>query len=460
MKDKVLSCFKAYDVRGKLGSEIDDQLAYKIGYAVAKILRVKKIVVGHDARESSPSLSSALIQGILDYGADVLFIGLSGTEEVYAASSSLKADAGIEVTASHNPIDYNGFKIVKSNSQPLTDQEFSSVRSMVTNFNFKKQNNKAECINVKSKAKSLYIDKILTFVNLANLKPLKIVINSGNGAAGPTIDKLCEVLKDKGVKFNFIKVQHNPDPTFPNGVPNPLLEENRNITSDFVRSEKADFGVAFDGDFDRCFLFDHLGNFVPGEYMVGILARFFLGKEQQAKIVHDSRVIWNTQDIVKIFGGNAVSTKTGHAFVKAVMRDKMAIYGGEISAHHYFRDFYYCDSGMIPWLIVWELLSKKNLVLSDIIADRTNKFLSSGELNFDILNPHSCLLKVKDRFALEALEIDEIDGLSVKFEDWRFNLRKSNTEPLVRLNLETRGDAKLLKQKTQEIKNIIVNCET
>ena len=456
-ENNILSCFNSYDIRGKLGVNLNEDLAHKIGYAVAQRFDARQVVLGYDARESSPVLSKAVSNGIRDYGSDVISIGRAGTEEMYSAVTSLSADAGIEVTASHNPIEYNGFKIVKNNSQPLTQKEFSDIKSLVKNFSNYDAKTSGIIVDRQSKARDLYIKNLLSFVNLKNLKPLRIVLNSGNGAAGPTIDKLTAALKQTGLDVNFIKLHHEPDPTFPNGIPNPLLKENQSITSEVVSRENADFGVAFDGDFDRCFLFDDLGKFIPGEYIIGILAEHFLEKEKSGTIIHDPRVVWNIQDIVKNLGGNAYMAKTGHSFVKLAMRDKIAIYGGEISAHHYFRDFFYCDSGMIPWLVIWELLSKKNLKLSELVANRKNKFPSSGEINFSVSNPENCLKNVKKRYFKQALHIDETDGISLSFGDWRFNLRKSNTEPLVRLNVEARNSKELLDKKTQDLQSSILN---
>ena len=452
-----LNCFKAYDVRGKLGEELNEKIAYRIGKATVHSLKATIIAVGFDARETSPSFAQAVAKGICDAGADVLEIGLCGTEEIYSAVSEFKADAGIEITASHNPIDYNGMKIVKDGSQPLTSWEFANIKRLAEENICMTTDLSGSIIDKTVYARETYIEKILSFVNLQNLKPLKIVINSGNGAAGPTIDALNSALVEKGVKTNFVYVHHDPDPLFPNGIPNPLLTENRSATADAVILEKAEFGVAFDGDFDRCFLFDHKGNFIPGEYLVGLLTEIFLNKEKGGKIVHDPRVVWNTIDVVNECNGNAVVTKTGHAFVKAAMRNAGAIYGGEMSAHHYFRDFYYCDSGMIPWLMLWELLSKKKVSLGQLITERFMLFPSSGELNFKVSKARNIIRKVKATFSRDAISINEVDGLSMTFENWRFNLRQSNTEPLIRLNVETRGNQLLLKKKTKELKSLIDN---
>lgn len=452
---KNLTCFKAYDVRGKLGEELNDDIAYRIGRATAQLQNAKTVALGFDARAASPDLARATAKGICDAGADVLDIGLTGTEEVYAFVSEFGACAGIEITASHNPIDYNGMKIVGRNSQPLSDKEFGLIKDLAEESKFSQSQQSGAVLNKKKVARTAYVEKVLGFVDCSKLKPLKIVINSGNGAAGPTLDAINKKLKEKGVKTNFVFVHHNPDQTFPSGIPNPLLEENRSSTVDAVITEKADFGLAFDGDFDRCFFFDHAGTFIPGEYVLGLLAEIFLRKEKGATIIHDPRVIWNTIYVVDKCGGQAVASKTGHAFVKAAMRKNDAIYGGEMSAHHYFRDFAYCDSGIIPWLLVWEYLSTSNLSLSDLISVQKNRFPSSGELNFTVSNATRCIEKVQSHFASSAALIDELDGLSMSFDTWRFNLRKSNTEPLVRLNVETRGYNVLLQEKTNELTLLI-----
>lgn len=453
--NKRLSCFKAYDIRGRLDDEINDSVVYRIGRAAVQSLTARNVVIGFDARETSPKLARALERGICASGANVFNIGMAGTEEIYSGVSEFEADAGIEITASHNPIQYNGMKIVKSKSQPLSEKEFQDIKRLAEVNNFPTIDFTGSVIDKKNEARNLYLKKILSFVDLANLKPLKIVINSGNGAAGPTIDELAILLENKGVKINFVRLHHEPDSSFPNGIPNPLLKENRVATQKAVIEEGADFGVAFDGDFDRCFLFDNLGRFIPGEYMVSILAEIFLKAEKKAKIVHDPRVIWSTTQTIESLGGTSVVSKTGHAFLKASMRHVNAIYGGEMSAHHYFRDFYYCDSGIIPWLLIWELVSREQVSLSHLVDSKKKQFPSSGEINFSVSNACDCLKAIKKLFASEAIKIDELDGLSMTFKNWRFNLRKSNTEPLVRLNIETKGNEFLLRKKIIELEDLI-----
>ena len=451
-----LSCFKAYDIRGEINTEINEEIAFRIGYAIAKKLKAKKVVVGYDARESSPELSNSVIEGIQGYGADVLFLGLAGTEEVYQAVVTFGADAGVEVTASHNPINYNGMKIVKSGSKPLTQDEFFQLKFIAEKDNFAISTNPGRLEDVHKQARAQYLKKIVNFVNLNSLKPLKIVLNSGNGAAGPIVDELERCLRHKDIETKFIKVHHEPNPSFPHGIPNPLLEKNRAATSEAVKAANADFGVAFDGDFDRCFIFDNKGEFIPSEYIVGILAEVFLNKEPGATIIHDPRAIFNTIDIIDKLEGNAIVSKTGHTFVKAEMRAQNAVYGGEMSAHHYFRDFNFCDSGMIPWILVWQILSQKGLLLSDFTESRKRKFPSSGEMNFKVANPQKCLQEIERIYAPIALFVDRKDGLSALFEDWRFNIRQSNTESLVRLNVETKGNEALLIKKNRELSHLIL----
>lgn len=453
-----LTCFKAYDIRGELGVNLDVAIAYRVGRAVAQHFQATNVLIGFDARETSLELATATMSGICDAGSNVMLIGLAGTEEMYSAVTEFNACAGIEITASHNPINYNGMKVVKSGSQPLDDQQdFQAIKLLAENETWIENPSKGTVKDISKDARKKYVQRALSFLNHSNLKPLKIVVNSGNGAAGPTFDAIADKLSSLGAPLEFTRVHHEPDHTFPNGIPNPLLPENHAATGDVVKREGADFGVAFDGDFDRCFFFDASGEFVPGEYVVGLLAIIFLDKEVGAKIVHDPRVVWNTQDIVSEKSGIAVQSKTGHAFVKQTMRAHEAIYGGEMSAHHYFRDFAYCDSGMIPWLLMAELLSTSGKSLGDLVADRFKKFPSSGEQNFIVANPDKVIATILAKYGDEA-ELDEMDGVSLSFSDWRFNLRKSNTEPLIRLNVEARGEQAGLEQKIIDLKTLIDSC--
>ena len=451
-----LTCFKAYDIRGEIDININEEIAYRVGRSVAQHFNSKSIVVGFDARKTSPAFAKAVGQGIMDAGSNLIDIGLAGTEEMYWAVSNFSASAGIMVTASHNPINYNGMKIVKSGSRPLDDYEdFKVIKNLAETEKWTKTDNKGSHLDYSDEARSDYVTKVMSFVNRNELKPLKIVINSGNGAAGPTFDAIEKKLNTNYPKIEFVRVDHTPNSTFPNGIPNPLLPENHHKTADIVKNVGADFGVAFDGDFDRCFFFDETGKFVPGEYLVGLLASIFLEKEQGATIVHDPRVIWNTQDIVSQKGGKAEQSKTGHAFIKQTMRKHEAVYGGEMSAHHYFRDFAYCDSGMIPWLLVAELVSIKNQSLGDLVKDRVSSFPSSGEINFKVKDADSSITSVLENYRTQAKTLDEMDGFSLTIDDWRFNLRKSNTEPLVRLNVESKGTSINLNEQVKKISKLL-----
>jgi phosphomannomutase len=375
---------------------------------------------------------------------------------MYWAVTEFSSCAGIEVTASHNPINYNGMKIVKSGSQPLDDAaDFQVIKALAASQEWVSPTRLGETRDLAGAARDKYVDRILGFVDVATLSPLKIVINSGNGAAGPTVDAIINRLAAQGAPLDVIRVHHDPDSTFPNGIPNPLLPENHAATADVVLREGADMGVAFDGDFDRCFFFDGAGRFVPGEYVVGLLASIFLEKEAGAKIVHDPRVIWNTQDIVAHKGGVAIQSKTGHAFIKQTMRAERAIYGGEMSAHHYFRDFAYCDSGMIPWLLIAELVSRSERSLGDWVKDRFATFPSSGEMNFEVDEAGKAIESVLGAYRADALSINETDGVSLAFDDWRFNLRRSNTEPLIRLNVEGKGEANALETHVSSIAELL-----
>ena len=456
--DTVLTCFKAYDVRGELGVNFNAAIAYRIGRAVAQALKATNIVIGYDTRETSPELAAAVTRGICDAGANVMSIGLAGTEEMYCAVSEFKACAGIEITASHNPINYNGLKIVKSGSKPLDGRsDFLAIKILAESQNWVENLSRGSIQDIAKEARKKYVYRVLNFLNNSNLKKLKIVVNSGNGAAGPTFDAIADELSSFGSPLEFIRVHHKPDHTFPNGIPNPLLPENHAATCDVVKREGADFGVAFDGDFDRCFFFDSSGDFVPGEYVVGLLASIFLDKEPGAKIVHDPRVIWNTRHLVFEKSGVAVQSKTGHTFIKQTMREHEAVYGGEMSAHHYFRDFAYCDSGMIPWLMMAELISSSGKSLGDLVADRFKKFPSSGEHNFTTTDPDKAIAAVVAKYGSVAT-LEEVDGVSLSFPDWRFNLRKSNTEPLIRLNAEACSVQVNLKQKIYDLKKEIESC--
>nr|WP_159466289.1 colanic acid biosynthesis phosphomannomutase CpsG [Scandinavium goeteborgense] len=447
-----LTCFKAYDIRGKLGEELNEDIAWRIGRAYGEFLKPKTIVLGGDVRLTSETLKMALAKGLRDAGVDVLDIGLSGTEEIYFATFHLGVDGGIEVTASHNPMDYNGMKLVREGARPISgDTGLRDVQRLAEANDFPPVVESKRGSYQKIDLQKAYIDHLMGYIDTANLKPLKLVINSGNGAAGPVIDALEARFQALNLPVTFIKVHNTPDGNFPNGIPNPLLPECRDDTRNAVIEHDADMGIAFDGDFDRCFLFDENGQFIEGYYIVGLLAEAFLEKQPGERIIHDPRLSWNTVDVVNLAGGTPVMSKTGHAFIKERMRQEDAIYGGEMSAHHYFRDFAYCDSGMIPWLLVTELLCLKGKTLGELVRDRMAAFPASGEINSKLAEPVSAIARVEQHFSQHALEIDRTDGISLAFEDWRFNLRSSNTEPVVRLNVESRGDTSLMEAKTKDI---------
>ncbi len=439
-----LSCFKAYDLRGRVPDQLNPDLAERIGRAYVDVTGARKVIVGYDIRLSSPEIADALSSGLMAAGADVFDIGLCGTEHVYFATSHFGMDGGIMVTASHNPRDHNGMKLVGPQSRPISsDNGLNDIRDRVPEpfANAPKQGS-YEPLEVMAP----YVDHLLGYIDASSLRPLKIVVNAGNGGAGLVIDAL-----EQHLPFEFIKVHHEPDGHFPNGVPNPILPENRAATADAVIGHKGAMGIAWDGDFDRCFFFDETGRFIEGYYIVGLLADQFLRKTGGGKVIHDPRLIWNTLDLVRAAGGEPVQSKTGHAFIKQRMRDEDAVYGGEMSAHHYFRDFAYCDSGMIPWLLVAERLCQSGQPLSSLIDARIEAYPASGEINRTIDNPPKVIEAIEETYGANAKAINHIDGLSVEFENWRFNLRMSNTEPVVRLNVESRGDKALMEQKTAEL---------
>jgi phosphomannomutase len=434
-----LACFKAYDIRGRLGDQLNEDISYKIGRAYGQLLQPRSVVVGCDMRLSSPSLKQALSQGLMDAGVDVIDIGMTGTEEVYFAAFHLDVDGGIEVTASHNPMDYNGMKLVKKNAQPISgDSGLNEIEALVRSGDFTESTKKGSLTH--QSILDDYVSHLMGYIDPSKIRPLKLVVNAGNGAAGHVIDSLEQRFIAAQVPVTFIKIHHDADGTFPNGIPNPLLPENRSATADAVIAHNADMGIAWDGDFDRCFLFDEHGEFIEGYYIVGLLAEAFLIKNPGEKVIHDPRLTWNTIDMAEKAGGYAIQSKTGHAFIKERMRLENAIYGGEMSAHHYFRDFAYCDSGMIPWLLVIELLSQRNQSLSDLMRDRMKMFPCSGEINFTVADSQSTIEQILAHFAHLNPQIDRTDGVSADFGNWRFNLRSSNTEPLLRLNIEARGE--------------------
>lgn len=443
------SCFKAYDLRGRVPGELDADLAYRLGLAYAQRFRPARVAVGRDARLSGPALQHALAHGLAQGGAEVLDLGLCGTEEVYFAAFQPGVDGGIMVTASHNPPDWNGMKLVRGGAVPVSgDSGLRELQAEVEGADATAPRGPARM--TPTSFRDAYVRHLLGYADAAELRPLKVLTNAGDGCAGLVVDALAPHLP-----LRFVHIRHRPDGDFPHGVPNPLLPENREATAEAVRAHGADFGIAWDGDFDRCFLFDEHGRFIEGYYIVGLLAEAMLRRHPGAKIIHDPRLIWNTREIVQRAGGIPIQCKTGHAFIKERMRAEDAVYGGEMSAHHYFRDFAYCDNGTIPWLLIAAMLSRTDEPLSRLLDARMQAYPVSGEINTTVRDIGATLARVERRYAASALKAEWIDGLGMEFAGWRFNLRGSNTEPVLRLNVEARADHALLQEKTGEILRLL-----
>lgn len=450
----ILPCFKKYDVRGRLGETLDEGIVYRIGRAFAAVMAPSVVVTGRDCRTTSGPLQDALHRGLMDQGVDVVDLGLCGTEEVYFATDHYQTGGGLMVTASHNPIDYNGVKMVQAGARPISNADgMQAIHDMAAANVFPEPDGQGALRT--GDCRAAYVERVLSFVDVARLAPLRVLVNAGNGAAGPTFDAIAAALDERGSPITFLRHNHTPDGTFPNGIPNPLLPENQDQTSDPIKAKNADIGVAWDGDFDRCFFFDETGAFLDGEYVVSVLAQVFLAHEAGARIVYDNRVVRNTQTTVRGLGGVSVAAQTGHAFMKAKMREHDAVYGGEMSAHHYFRNFMYCDSGMIPFLVMLEYLSVAGRPFSELVAGMRADFPSSGEINFHIADPAAAMTRINAAYCDLADDIDHLDGVAFEFPTWRFSLRQSNTEPVVRLNVETTGDAALLTTKVAEISAIL-----
>ena len=440
-----ISSFKAYDIRGQLPLEINSEIAYRVGNATAEYLSAKIMILGRDIRASSKELSESMASGLMDAGVDVIDIGECGTENVYYATGELKSCGGIMVTASHNPSDYNGFKIVSESAKPISSETgLLDIQKLAESdkrlISETRGNLEQRDLN------QSYVKKVLSFIDSDSLNKLKVVMNPGNGGAGVYAEYI-----SKNMPIEIIKLNFDPDSSFPNGIPNPMIEENRASTSQAVIDNKADVGIAWDGDFDRCFFFDEKGNFIEGYYLVGLLAKSFLNKNRNEKVIYDPRLTWNTIDVVERYGGDAIQCQSGHSFIKKSMRDNDAVYGGEMSAHHYFRDFYYCDSGMIPWVLILEMISKEKIPLSQMIQKYRERYPVSGEINLKVNNTKTIIDSIKEYYLDDASGVDETDGVGMEFEKWRFNLRASNTEPLIRLNVESYNNESLMNEKTREL---------
>lgn len=445
--------FGAYDVRGRIPDELNEEIVFDIGRAYVKLVQPEgPVAVGRDMRLSSKPLSKALAAGLTAAGADVIDIGMVGTEVIYFASAQEGVGGGIMVTASHNPADYNGLKFVRSGAVPISgDSGLGDIEEMVSTGSVSDAASRGT-VSERSFNDS-YVDCVMSFVDPDQLEAMHIVASSGNGCAGPFLDMIAE-----RVPMQFTRIDHEPDGTFPNGVPNPLDESKRVRTARAVAESDAVMGVAWDGDFDRCFFFDQEANFIEGYYLVGLLAERMLQDAPGASVIHDPRLTWNTIEIVNRHGGTPIQSKTGHAFIKERMRAEDAIYGGEMSAHHYFRGFHYADSGMIPWLLVADIMSRSGRALGDLVAEMAERFPCSGELNEEVENEAAklaALERARAKYEAEGGEVDLTDGVSVAFDTWRFNLRTSNTEDVIRLNVETRADRELLRSKTEELLELI-----
>ncbi len=444
-----INCFKAYDIRGRIPDELNADIAYRVGNAVVEFLGAKTVVVGRDIRETSKELADVVKRGIQDAGAEVIDIGLGGTEMVYFATGHLHADGGIMVTASHNPADYNGLKIVRDQAKPISaDSGLFDIRDLAERDErlIAAERGPSSEVDISGP----YLERLLTYIEGANLQPLKLVSNPGNGGAGLIVDQL-----QSSLPFEFVKVHHEVDGSFPNGVPNPMLEQNREATANAIVTHGADFGIAWDGDFDRCFFFDENGRFLEGYYIVGLLAETLLADEPGAGVVYDPRLTWSTEDIVASHGGKPIKSKSGHSFMKQVMREHDAVYGGEMSAHHYFREFFYCDTGMVPWLLVSKIVSESGKTLSQLVDERVKAYPASGEINRRVDDADDTIAAVRAAYEADAKSVEMIDGVSISFDDWRFNLRASNTEPVIRLNVESRGNLDLMREKTAEVLAVI-----
>lgn len=463
-----LKAFKAYDIRGEYPLEINEDLAYKLGLAFVAEYRAKVVVVGHDIRQSSPQLFAKLVAGICDAGANVISLDLCGTEEIYFNTVYLEADGGIMITASHNPKHHNGFKLVGRGAEPISGSTgLEALKNRILQEDFGPFSQKVPGDLTRFLDKQPYLHALLAASSfssqlrepqsslsslspVSSVAPLTIVCNSGNGCAGAIVDLL-----EPHLPYRLIKVHHEPDGAFPNGVPNPLLVERRAATQAAILANNADFGVAWDGDFDRCFFFDEKGNFVDSSYIVGLLATALLAKHPSSTIVIDTRQTLNSEEAIEKAGGEVVISAGGHSPMKRSMREFNALYGGEMSAHHYFRAFHYCDSGMIPFLLISQLLAKSDQTLGALVAAARKRYPCSGELNYLVVDSDLVITKIADYFRDEAISEDYLDGLSLRLEDSRINVRASNTEPYLRINIEGRGSTEIVKARQKEIEQLL-----
>jgi phosphomannomutase len=440
--------FKAYDVRGIYPDDLDEAGAYAIGRAYVEQFEPRRIAVGRDMRLSSPQMAAEAIRGAADAGADVLDLGLVGTEMVYFAVGELGLDGGIEVTASHNPKEYTGMKIVRRGALPVGGESgLLDVRDRALTIG-DRQGAAAGTV-APYDIWLAYVDRVLSFIDVSSVRPLKVVIDAANGMAGAMLPRVLERLPIEVVRCYF-----EPDGSFPNHEPNPLLPENREFIVGKTLEEGADLGVAFDGDADRCFFVDDTGEFVPGDFATALLAESLLAKEPGAKIIYDVRASWAVPETIVRAGGIPLENRVGHAYIKHRMRKDDAAFGGEVSGHYYFRDFSQADSGVIPFLLMLELVSKAGRKLSEILQPYRSEYFITGEINTPVADVALKLQELKERYASEGT-VSHLDGVSVVADDWHFNVRPSNTEPLLRLNLEARGSEQKMEAKRDEVLSLI-----
>jgi phosphomannomutase len=438
--------FKAYDVRGIYPTELDEEGAYAIGRAFVEEFEPSTIAVGRDMRVSAPSMAEALIEGAADSGADVLDLGLVGTEMVYFAVGELGLDGGVAVTASHNPKEYTGMKIVRAGALPVGgDSGLLQIRDRAQKGLGEPQR-RGEIRE--HDIWPAYVDRVLSFVDVDAIKPLTVVIDAANGMAGAMLPPVLERLPIEAITYFF-----EPDGTFPNHEPNPLLPENREFIVAKVLDHQAELGVAFDGDADRCFFVDDKGEFVPGDFVTALLAESVLEKSPGAKIIYDVRASWAVPETISNAGGEPLINRVGHAFIKHRMREEGAVFGGEVSGHYYFRDFSQADSGVVPFLIMLELISKRGEKLSEVLRPYRDRYFLTGELNTPVPDVDRKLRELEERFGA-AGTVTHLDGISVDAEEWHMNVRPSNTEPLLRLNLEARSRG-LMERKRDEVLEVI-----
>ena len=441
--------FKAYDVRGIYPTELDEEGAYAIGRAYVEQFEPRRIAVGWDMRVSSPGMARAAIEGATDAGADVLELGMIGTEMLYFAVGELGLDGGLVVTASHNPKEYTGMKIVRRGALPVGgDSGLLEIRDRALESRSLRKRGQSPGHVEKYDVWPAYVERVLSFVDVSAIQPLRVVIDAGNGMAGAMLPPVLDRLPVDAVRCFF-----DPDGTFPNHEPNPLLPENREFIVRKTLEEHADLGVAFDGDADRCFFVDDAGEFVPGDFVTALLAESILEKEPGAKVIYDLRASWAVPETIERAGGTPLVNRVGHAYIKHRMRAEDAAFGGEVSGHYYFRGFSQADSGVVPFLLVLELVSRKGTKLSEILRPYRERYFITGELNTPVADVPLKLEELKERFGPEG-EVSHLDGISVDAEDWHMNVRPSNTEPLLRLNLEARS-RELMERKRDEVLGVI-----